>query len=65
MPTPREVAAQLIARCNSGFQNEHQLAASLKKHRAEIDALPLPLRKAVLLAYDQATVPEFSERGRR
>lgn len=59
------VAAQLIARANAGFKNEHQLAASFRKHRAEIDALPLPLRKAVLLAYDQATIPEFSERGRR
>lgn len=60
--TPFEIAAQLIARCAAGFANEFQHANSLKKHRAEIDALPLALRAKVLLAYDQATVPEFSVR---
>jgi len=58
--TPRELAAQLTAICHKGFDNEHHWAAWLKKHKPELDKLPIPLRNQVLNAWDQATIPEFS-----
>lgn len=62
MPSPLEFAAQMIARCYAGFRNEHHWQAWLRKYQKEIAALPLPLRKKVLLAHDQASATEFSER---
>lgn len=58
--TPTEFAAERIARCAAGFQNEHEHAASLRKHRKAIDKLPPPLRHKVLLAYEQATWDGYS-----
>lgn len=58
--TPRELANQLSAICHAGFDNEHHWAAWLKKHQPEIDRLPVPLKRQVMLAYDNASAVEFS-----
>lgn len=65
MSTPAEYAAQCIARLNAGFPNEFAWAAWAKRERPKIDALPLPLRKQVWLAWDQATSVEFSKKVER
>lgn len=59
---PHERANQLAAICHAGFRNEHHWKAWLTKHGPEIRTLPDELRDRVLLAHDQATVPEFSVR---
>lgn len=61
MPTPNEIAAQMIARCAAGFQNEHHWKGWLRKHLVEIKALPVPLRKQVMVAHEQATAIAFSQ----
>lgn len=60
--TQEERANQLAAICHKGFRNEHHWQAWLRKYGPEIRKLPPELRDRVLLAHDQATVPEFSER---
>lgn len=65
MTTPFDYAAQCIARCYAGFQNEFAHAAWAKRERPKIDALPIPLRKKVWLAWDQATAVEFSKKVER
>lgn len=64
MPTPNEIAAQMIARCAAGFQNEHHWKNWRKTYGKQIAALPPTLQAKVLLAYDQASTPEPRERAR-
>lgn len=58
--TLREIANQFSAICHAGFDNEHHWAAWLNKHRGEIDRLPVPLKRQVMTAYENASAKEFS-----
>jgi hypothetical protein len=61
MPTPLEVRDQLVAECERGFRDEHHWKGWLRKHLVEIKALPVPLRKQVMQAHEQATAIAFSQ----
>lgn len=60
MSTPREVRDQLVSECERGFRDEHHWKGWLRKHLVEIKALPVPLRKQVTLAHEQATWDGYS-----
>ena len=55
------LASQLLAVCRRGFANEHAWLAWRKAHAKEIESLPLDLRNAVCLAWDNACTPEMSK----
>lgn len=51
----------MLARINSGFQNEHHWANWLRVNKKDIGALPVGLRNRVMLAYENATHVAFSK----
>jgi hypothetical protein len=58
--TVRDLAEEFIRRCNAGFESEFHHANWWKKHRAEIEALPTPLRRDVTVAFENAGPIEVS-----
>ena len=54
-------AAMFMQICRRGFDSEHHHRAWYVKHRAEIEALPKPLREAVMIAHAQSTAKVFSK----
>lgn len=57
--TPREIADAYIAKCREGFTNEHSHKNWRTHREATIQALPVALRKAVILEWEQATAKVF------
>jgi len=55
MPTPKDMAAQLIAECERGFRDEFHWQGWLKKNGRLIASLPIPLAKQVSRAWSNAT----------
>lgn len=62
--TPKQVAAQMIARIDAGFQNEHHWMNWRRSNSRAIEALPIGLRNRVLMHWEQASTPEFSRKAR-
>lgn len=56
----QEKAAQFLARCRGGFKDHFEWQGWLKKHIREIEELPDNERKAVLMAWNNASTPEAS-----